>query len=214
MQSATREANEHYNEYLTGLAARVKPKRRQAKNVVFKAMLLQRVLRITKNSIVKDVSEQIGKQFQLTKVADKLRKEGVDSIKKKMRGPRNVARAKTVAGISFDNYERFMKWLLPGERAVKAGRQTTINYRQCGRGHDGQSQSANCDRRGRRTHYKKKDYPQCCLLSRYANLDYPGFVRTVSTGSESYLIGPRHSSPKSLKPFTYTTAISNESRYQ
>lgn len=63
-------------------------------------------------------------------VADELRKEGEDNLKKRMRDGESVAHAMLKAKISHDQYGSFFDNLLPGEKNLKAGRSTIVSCRQ------------------------------------------------------------------------------------
>jgi len=97
-----------------------------SKMTVKKALLLKRVLNCSKGSVVarKDVIGCIP-----AKVLQKIRKSAVEDFKLKMREPIHFAEAKSRAGLSFNKIENFYRFLLPGEKRVKPGRQTVVNAR-------------------------------------------------------------------------------------
>ena len=101
-------------------------RRRPAKTVINKALLLKRVLNCSQGMVIpqRDVIASIPH-----KVVKKLSKAAVDRFKLKMREPGHFAEAKSRASVSFTKIDKFFKYLLPGEKRVKPGRQTVVNAR-------------------------------------------------------------------------------------
>ena len=60
---------------------------------------------------------------------EQIRQEGAERFKKTMRDPQRITEAMSRAHMSFDQYDRFLKYLVPGEKGVKASRRTIVYAR-------------------------------------------------------------------------------------
>jgi hypothetical protein len=101
-------------------------RRSSSKRVVTRALLMKRLLSCSKGGVAshKEIVAALPRN-----VVQKIRKGAVEEFKLKMRHPGHFAEAKTRAGVSFTQIDNFFRYMLPGEKRVKPGRQTVVNAR-------------------------------------------------------------------------------------